>query len=92
MKAHLFCLMLVVLLCTQVFAVAATTTNALAVTTAQTLTFDEAKALALRDHPSLEAMRQRVSAAAATVRIARSAYWPTLAMVGASAIRCYCCA
>jgi len=61
-------------------------TNAPATAPAQTLTLDEAKALALRDHPSLEAMRQRVAAAAATVRIARSAYWPTL-NADASAMR-----
>ena len=61
-------------------------TNAPATAPAQTLTLDEAKALALRDHPSLEVMRQRVAAAAATVRIARSAYWPTL-NADASAMR-----
>jgi len=42
------------------------------------LSLADAKAMALHDHPSLEAMRQRAIAAAAAIRIARSAYWPTL--------------
>jgi len=70
--------MLVVLICVQSFAADAAGTQTPAAAPTQTLTLAEAKGLALRDHPSLEAMRQRVSAAAATVRIARSAYWPTL--------------
>lgn len=75
MKTLLPCLFLLGLFIVAVRAAdAAPATNA----PAASLSLDEAKALALRDHPSLEAMRQRVSAAAATVRIARSAYWPTL--------------
>jgi len=78
MKTYLSILLLVAILGAQAFAADIAATNVSAAMPAQTLTLDEAKALALRDHPSLEAMRQRVSAAAATVRIARSAYWPTL--------------
>jgi outer membrane protein TolC len=56
-------------------AVAAEATNALP---DRPLALEDACRMALRDHPSLEAMRQRVAAAAATVRMARSAYWPSL--------------
>ena len=86
MKPYVFSLLLVAFPLATSLAMDAVTTNVPATAPAQTLTLDEAKALALRDHPSLEAMRQRVAAAAATVRIARSAYWPTL-NADASAMR-----
>ena len=70
--ARLLCLLLILPLAATAAADATNTPPA------SSLTLDQAKALALRDHPSLEAMRLRVSAAAAGVRIARSAYWPTL--------------
>jgi len=73
-KPNLFCLLVLALPLTPVRAL--TSTNAFAAL--PSLTLDVAKALAVRDHPSLEVLRQRVSAAAATVRMARSAYWPTL--------------
>ena len=74
MKHALFCLLLIALPLAPLLALESTNTPAVA----PALTLDEAQAMALQDHPSLEVLRQRVSAAAATVRIARSAYWPTL--------------
>jgi len=55
-----------------------TPTNQPASAPATLLTLEQAKSMALREQPSLEAMRQRVTAASATVRMARSAYWPSL--------------
>ena len=73
MKTRLFCLLFLA------FPLVATcAADAITNAPAPALTLDEAKAMALREHPSLEVLRQRVSAAASTVRIARSAYWPTL--------------
>ena len=74
MHSRLCSLLLLLSLPLATAAAAATNTPA----AAPLLTLDQAKSMALRDHPSLEVLRQRVSAAAATVRIARSAYWPTL--------------
>ena len=82
MHSRLFCLALLCAIPVASRAADATATNA----PSTSFTLDAAKALALRDHPSLEAMRARASAAAATVRIARAAYWPTLD-AGASASR-----
>lgn len=78
MKPFVFSLLLVAFSLASSFAADAVATHAPATAPKQTLTLDEAKTLALHGHPSLEAMRQRVMAAAAAVRIARSAYWPTL--------------
>jgi len=76
MSSRFCCLLLLLALPLATATAADTATNTPA--TAPMLSLDEAKLMALRDHPSLEVLRQRVSAAAATVRIARSAYWPTL--------------
>lgn len=79
MKQKLLCVLFAFACsCITTHAVDTVATHAPATAPKQTLTLDEAKTLALHGHPSLEAMRQRVMAAAAAVRIARSAYWPTL--------------